>query len=268
MKYFIDFEAMQFSNYIISVGCVREDGKEFYSLVHVPTGTKKTVSNFITNLTGLTTEMIAEAPMPEQVFSDLFDFCAEDESIPEFYCYGNCDTEFIKSTFKKVNNFKARTILGYMYADMIDFAPAVKVHFGLMRLIGLAKVYGYFTGEEIHQSHNSLEDARMLKEVYFYCKNESEADIDDSAFLEYKRITSDIISMEDERFDVLCCQKKDFNKDETTKFENLKEACQFLMNKSNMKNQQVDIKNVAKRIKKSYNTKKQYNEFYWSFEVK
>ena len=33
MKYFIDFEATQFSNEIISVGCVREDGKEFYSLV-------------------------------------------------------------------------------------------------------------------------------------------------------------------------------------------------------------------------------------------
>lgn len=27
MKYFIDFEAMQFSNEIISVGCVSENGK-------------------------------------------------------------------------------------------------------------------------------------------------------------------------------------------------------------------------------------------------
>lgn len=32
-------------------------------------------------------------------------------------------------------------------------------------------------------------------------------------------------------------------------------------------NPTVNVKNVAKRIKKSYNTKKQYN-FYWKFEVK
>ena len=75
MKYFIDFEAMQFSNYIISVGCVREDGKEFYSLVHTPENTKKNVSKFITDLTGITTEMVSDAPSPEEVFNKFFDFC-------------------------------------------------------------------------------------------------------------------------------------------------------------------------------------------------
>lgn len=29
MKYFIDFEATQFSQEIISVGCIREDGQTF-----------------------------------------------------------------------------------------------------------------------------------------------------------------------------------------------------------------------------------------------
>ena len=33
MKYFIDFEATQFSEEIISVGCKREDGETFYALV-------------------------------------------------------------------------------------------------------------------------------------------------------------------------------------------------------------------------------------------
>lgn len=33
MKYFVDFEATQFAGEIISIGCVREDGKTFYSLV-------------------------------------------------------------------------------------------------------------------------------------------------------------------------------------------------------------------------------------------
>ena len=33
MKYFIDFEATQFTGVIISVGCINENGDEFYSLV-------------------------------------------------------------------------------------------------------------------------------------------------------------------------------------------------------------------------------------------
>lgn len=31
MKYFIDFEATQFSQEIISIGCIREDGQTFSS---------------------------------------------------------------------------------------------------------------------------------------------------------------------------------------------------------------------------------------------
>ena len=34
MNYFIDFEATQFSNDIISIGCIDENGEEFYSLIN------------------------------------------------------------------------------------------------------------------------------------------------------------------------------------------------------------------------------------------
>lgn len=269
MKYFIDFEAMQFTNYIISIGCVREDGKEFYSLVHTPQGSKHNVSKFITDLTGITTEMVAAAPMPEEVFSDFYEFCTDDSSIPEFYCYGNCDTGFIKSTFEKTNNFKAKTILGYMYTDMKDFAPAVKTHFGLMKLIGLAKVYEYFLGEEVHQSHNALEDAKMLKEVYFGCKNEKIEDIDETVFLDYKQIVTANISIDDKRFNVLCCNRIDFNASETKTFDSLHSAIQWLFqHDENLVKCGAQPKNIAKKIKSSYNTKQQYHGFYWTFGVK
>ena len=52
MKYFIDFEASQFAEEIISVGCVDELGRSFYSLVR-PRRPQK-VTGFITNLTGIT----------------------------------------------------------------------------------------------------------------------------------------------------------------------------------------------------------------------
>ena len=46
MKFYLDFEATRFSNRIISVGCVAENGKTFYSLVKP--GKKKKVDKFIT----------------------------------------------------------------------------------------------------------------------------------------------------------------------------------------------------------------------------
>ena len=44
MNYFIDFEATQFSSGIISVGCVAENGAEFYTIVN----TKHKVNSIIT----------------------------------------------------------------------------------------------------------------------------------------------------------------------------------------------------------------------------
>lgn len=35
MKYYIDFEASEAEQKVISIGCVREDGDKFYSLVKV-----------------------------------------------------------------------------------------------------------------------------------------------------------------------------------------------------------------------------------------
>ena len=67
MKYFIDFEAMQFSNEIISVGCVSENGEKFYSLVQ-PKKAKK-ITDFITTLTGITYEDLDCAPSADKVFS-------------------------------------------------------------------------------------------------------------------------------------------------------------------------------------------------------
>ena len=110
--------------------------------------------------------------------------------------------------------------------DLIN-STAVKVHFGLIKLINLAKVCEYFRGEEIVQSHNSLDDAKMLKEVYEGCKNEKASEVDANVFMEYKEITTDQIEYEDTRFDVFCCSTKNFEEEKTKKFENLKDKSLF-----------------------------------------
>ena len=97
MNFFVDFEATQFSNGIIAVGCVSEEDDKFYTLVN----TKHKVTPFITNLTGITAAEVEMAPEPEVVFKALLDWVRavspnEEKNKPHFYCYGNCDKEFVK----------------------------------------------------------------------------------------------------------------------------------------------------------------------------
>ncbi len=178
MNYFIDFEATQFSNGIISVGCVAENGSEFYTLVN----TNHKVTPFITNLTGITPEAVQEAPSQELVFELMFDWVFSMHTIPHFYCYGNCDKDFVKNNFKECKSFKARTMLSYLYTDLQDYSSEVKIHFGLCKNIALKKVADYYRGKEEEQTHNSLEDAKLLKFVYDHIQ---ENDCEFNVFPEY-----------------------------------------------------------------------------------
>ena len=58
MKYFIDFEANSPSNEIIEIGCVSENGDTFQTYVKPTTK----IDGFITGLTGITNEMVKDAP--------------------------------------------------------------------------------------------------------------------------------------------------------------------------------------------------------------
>ena len=163
MNYFIDFEATQFSNRIISVGCIKETGETFYSLVNP----ERELTKFIIDFTGITQEQVDAAPSANEVFEKLFDFCLQDEEAPTFYCYGDSDTAFAKATLEKMaTNFKAKSMLSYIYANLIDFCPAVRAHFGIHSSVKLIKVAEYYKKEEMVQNHNALDDALLLKYLF------------------------------------------------------------------------------------------------------
>ena len=61
MKFYIDFEATQYTENIISIGCVAENGDSFSSLVNCP----YKVGSFVTQLTGITNDMVSTAPSPD-----------------------------------------------------------------------------------------------------------------------------------------------------------------------------------------------------------
>lgn len=163
MKYFIDFEATQFSEEVISVGCIREDGETFYSLVAPVEGK---ITPFITNLTGITAEMLQAAMSPDSVFENFYDWAfANINENPEFFVWGNSDATFLRHTFKRTTSYKARLAIGYMTAGVIDYAKRFCQRIKTKQC-GLIKAYHGLVDENKEQNHNSLDDAVMLYEIY------------------------------------------------------------------------------------------------------
>lgn len=164
MKFYLDFEATRFSNRIISIGCVAENGNIFSTLVKP--GNKKKVDKFITELTGITNEMLAEAPSADQAFSKLADWFEENSSgiAPEFYCYGDSDAVFIQHTLADMEDTKACLCAMAIGGNMIDYASVVKRFFVAKSDVALRKVYMLIQSQqELVQKHDALEDALMLQ---------------------------------------------------------------------------------------------------------
>lgn len=184
MKFYIDFEAAQFSEQIISIGCMDEMGKPFYSLVR-PEGKVK-ISKFITELTGITKEDLLDENTADDVFLDFYDYikesCARSNSpIPEFYCYGDSDAIFLKKTINHMTNTRSIIIAQSILATLTDYAVTVKNYFHSDNSIALKKVCSFMEDENIEQKHNALDDAKMLmyveKKLTEKCKPEDRDEI-------------------------------------------------------------------------------------------
>lgn len=167
MKFYLDFEATQFSNQIISIGCVSDNSMSFNTLVKP---TKGKINNFITGLTGITMEDVETAPTADEAFLSFYDYCKLETRdfavMPKFYCYGNSDTDFLRDTIKTMTNFKAIMFATTIANNLIDYSRDVKQYFGMVHPLALKKVVALIEKEqEIEQKHNALEDALMLREV-------------------------------------------------------------------------------------------------------
>ena len=167
MKFFIDFEALQYSNFIISIGCVCENGNKFSSFVKPPKG--KTVSKFITELTGITDETLADVPSIDEAFNSFYLFiiynCAITSEKPDYFCYGDTDTTFIKDSMKYINDVQIYTFAQALSCSLVDYQKTVRDFFVAPNNIALKKVYTLIKAEEVVQHHDALEDAIMLSEV-------------------------------------------------------------------------------------------------------
>jgi DNA polymerase III epsilon subunit-like protein len=166
MNFYLDFEATRFSNRIISIGCVAENGATFDTLVK-PVNKAK-VDKFITELTGITNAMLADAPTADEAFNRLFDFIElnNDDSEPKYYVYGNSDADFLEHTVKYMTDTRACVCAQAIKGSLIDYATTVQKFFTMKNNVALRKVYMVVQSQkECIQKHNALEDAMMLQAV-------------------------------------------------------------------------------------------------------
>lgn len=182
MNFYLDFEATRFSNRIISIGCVAGNGKVFQTLVK-PDGKKK-VDKFITELTGITNEMLEDAPDADTAFRSLYFFIADnsDNEQPVYYVYGNSDADFLKATLRHMEDPLACVTAQAIAGNLIDYAAVVKKFFVAKSDMALRKVYMLIQADESFvQKHDALEDAKMLETVVSHlhdkCKPEDKATI-------------------------------------------------------------------------------------------
>ena len=177
MNFYVDFEALQFSGRIISIGCINDNGDKFYTLSQ-PSKQGERLTNFITDLTGITSEMLSNAPTANEAFENFYQYVKStcDDTAPQFYCYGNCDGDFLRSTGKYLTSFDARMFCNYVRYNLTDYSSTARSYFPSFETLALKKIYSLIKEDNEPQHHNALEDAEMLcvvmKELCNHCTPE------------------------------------------------------------------------------------------------
>ena len=163
MDIYFDFEATQFSERIIAIGATCEYG-DFECLI---SSFSKKITPFITELTGITQEMVIGAPTAEEAFIDLRNWINEialENEVINYHCYGNCDKNFLRNTARKVDNSEIADYINMLANTIIDDSLYVNYQLGVNG-IGVHKALKSFKPEIPEQDHDALNDAILLYEL-------------------------------------------------------------------------------------------------------
>lgn len=247
MKYYIDFEASEYEHKIISIGCINEKGEEFYSLVYCD----DPITPRIEEITGITQEDIDNAPSGKDVFSRLYDWCYNEEELPEFICYGSSDPEFVCNTFYGATGFKEAAILGYLYLNMYDCSEEIKKHFYVNKTISLEKLGQHYDEEMGDQTHNALDDARLLKMVYEKMKSGNKENNVFNEYLDKHKVPSVVSSVIRLQGDQVVQEYAD-----------IKEAAIWVKSQPSDKNASY-FKDAEEKIRKAAFNGSKYFGYYW-----
>lgn len=175
---FVDFEATEKTNEILSIGAMDETGKnKFYTLAKPNKLTS--ITPRISELTGLTPEMFEDAPSLQVAFTTFYDWVlntAEDGKSNHIFVYGNNDRIFLKGVVKYCPSLKDK--VDFILKKIINFDKfACIITHKSFQAISLFKCYQTFYDDTNKQSHNALDDANLLRLVFEKCQEQSEESI-------------------------------------------------------------------------------------------
>ena len=125
------------------------------------------LSQYITDMTGITNEALATENDLNVVFGDLYAWCYNQEpniTNWHFYSYGDGDVDFIKHSLCNIKGEQQLIIASLMIATMTDFSEKTRKYF--CGTVSLIKAFNYLQNLDNKQKHNALEDAKMLAEVF------------------------------------------------------------------------------------------------------
>lgn len=220
MNFYLDFEATQPGNEIISVGVICENGDTFHSYVKPY---YSGLTPFITEMTGITYDMIDSAPDINKVFYDLYYWIEARDSVKKdwnFYVYGNSDTLFIHNSADYFRYTEALTLAGIMLLKIRDYSIDTKKYF--RGGVSLIKAFNYVVDAERIQNHDALEDARMLQKVVEYIDDKKP--LTQNPFLEEIMISNSNITIPRGKF-----YAKDTKTNSELEFETMDDAVDWVI---------------------------------------
>lgn len=261
MNYFIDFEATQYHQEIIQIGCVREDGEAFKSLVRPRK--PKHITKFILQLTGLDRKSLMQAPSSDEVFSDFLNWLMLDRTPVKFYCYGGADLIFVQNNLQKcTNDVKAQAALSLIIANLTDFSNVVEEHFRLQNAPSLKKVMQYYYPNDTHVCHDALADADMLRHVHDALIKEDK--VNGVPFPDHVGMPM-FKSIDDfDRFNIV---RQNSQQNRTT-YQSFDNAVSFLINHAKRQRVDLDPTCAQKKLIAAINSGKPYYGYVWIAEVK
>jgi DNA polymerase III epsilon subunit-like protein len=261
MKYFIDFEATQYTHEIIEIGCVREDGRQFKA--YIRPRKLKNVTWIITELTGITKDMLEKERDSDAVFSAFFDWLSQDKTPVHFFCYGSSDLIFVTNNIQKcTHRVKSQAALSLIAANLTDATTLVTKHFELERAPSLKKVMEYYFPNDDHIHHDALADADMLRCIYQAMKNEKK--VKGIPFPDYIGTSSFKTPRDLRRFSIV---RLDAAQNRVV-YETFDDAKEFILKQSINNRAQIEEETVSKKLLSALNTQKTYYGYVWNAEVK
>lgn len=264
MNIYFDFEATQFSNKIIAIGATCEYG-DFWCLVSTH---GKRINSFITQLTGITKEMVKDAPSVEEAFTDLREWiskmweCAEE---PVFYhAYGDSDKDFLHSTSWNVENKEIANFMDDLADSLIDDSKKV-TRFFHTKAIGVYKALRYFEPDLGEQDHDPLNDAIALYRLNRHIDNAE-------PLMEYPFVDNDkivkVAAPQPSKSGYLITAVSLTDAVMKPRFFNTYgEACDWLFGRIKKKSPDAVRDNILKRMKKAVDANEDYGGFHWTKDV-